>query len=250
MIYDLHRSFHDPRDYPLDPAGFAGVAGRGSRRYRVMLDHLLWGVTDLDEGIAAFEKHSGVRAAIGGRHPGAGTHNALLDLEEDCYLEIIAPDPSQENFSGFGELLRGLSTPGLVTWAARTRDVEQVAAAARGVGLDPGEIAGMSRRRPDGEVLEWRFLQIGGHPWGPLLPFFIQWLSPAHPSRAAPRGCRLEHFSLACPDPAGLLLTLSILGLDVEVWESEEPTLQAIVESPLETLILDGPPQVRGDRHD
>ncbi len=207
-----------------------------------MLDHLLWGVPDLGDGIRDFAERSGVRAAIGGRHPGVGTHNALLDLEADRYLEIIAPDPSQDHFNGFGLLLRDLTVSGLLTWAARTDDVEQVAEAASDAGMVPGEIVVMSRRKPDGSVLEWRLLQIGGHPWAPLMPFFIQWRSADHPSRDAPRDCRLESFSLAHPDPAGLRSALSSLGLDAGVRAAAEPALRAVVESSRGTVTLVGPP--------
>ena len=204
-----------------------------------MIDHLLWGVPDLGEGIRDFALRSGVQAAIGGRHPGVGTHNALLDLEEGRYLEIIAPDPSQDRLSGLGLLLQDLKVPGLVTWAAQTNDIEKVTEDARAAGMTPGEISTMSRHRPDGTVLEWRLVQIGDHPWGPLVPFFIQWLTSAHPSRDAPQGCRLTSFSLAHPDAVGLAATLSSLGLDVTVRAATEPALRAVIDSPRGTFNLD-----------
>src|SRR5438270_9647059 len=86
------------------------------------LDHLLLGVADLDRGIEWVERRTGVRAAIGGTHPGAGTRNALLSLGARHYLEIIAPDPAQHAYK-FQIDLRPLTEPHLITWAAATNDI-------------------------------------------------------------------------------------------------------------------------------
>src|SRR5512132_1912237 len=99
------------------------------------VDHLLLGVSDLDRGIAWVEKATGVKAAVGGSHPGVGTRNALLSLGGRRYLEIIAPDPAQTAFN-FRIDLRKLSEPRLITWAAAAKNVEALAKKAREVGLE------------------------------------------------------------------------------------------------------------------
>src|SRR6202162_2271358 len=73
----------------------------GAAEPPTMLDPILLGCNDLDSGIAFVEKHTGVRAAFGGVHPGRGTRNALLSLGEKHYLELIAPDPKQNSVESF-----------------------------------------------------------------------------------------------------------------------------------------------------
>ena len=55
------------------------------------VDHIMLGAANLDAGIHELEALTGVRAVYGGEHPNLGTHNALVSLGSNTYLEVIAP---------------------------------------------------------------------------------------------------------------------------------------------------------------
>jgi hypothetical protein len=199
------------------------------------VDHLLLGVADLDRGIDWIGKRSGVQAAIGGVHPGAGTRNALLSLGTSHYLEIIAPDPEQPGAKD-DRHLRELSSPRLITLALTTNDIASVAAKARKARLEVSGPEDGSRRLPSGKILRWQRLTItndlGAGSIQPV-PFFIQWApgSP-HPSLDSPPGCVLESVEFEHPDPPRLNLIFEALGLDADVAARGEVRIVARLKTP------------------
>jgi hypothetical protein len=203
----------------------------------MLIDHLIYRVPDLAGAIADVEERVGVRAQDGGKHIGLGTHNALLALGPQTYLEIIAPDPGQPQPSaprpfGLDEASRG----GLSGWAIACQDIDAAAAAARSRGYDPGEVAPMQRADPAGEVLRWR-LTLGAVAGG-LVPFLISWGDTEHPARSAPRGLILESFHLEHPDPASLAPLLNALGADAEIKLADAPALVARLNGPNGSVVL------------
>jgi len=207
-----------------------------------MLDHLLLGCNDLDHGIAFVEKHTGVRPAMGGVHPGRGTRNALLSLGPLHYLEVIAPDPAQTgNPTTKAELpamLRQLTAPTLVDWAVHTSDILGVAERWRTAGVAFHGPTQGSRARPDGKMLHWQTLNLDNDR-GALLPFFIQWgAETVHPSVDAPAGCKLESFTVVSPDSASLSAEFRKLGISVEVVTGKTAHLRAKIAGSKGTLLL------------
>lgn len=205
------------------------------RSARDAIDHLLLGVRDLDEGVAWLEQQTGVRAAVGGVHPGMGTRNALVSLGGRQYLEIIAPDPAQAAFN-FQLDIRSLAQPKLVTWAAVTTNVDEMAAMAKAAGLGVFGPRDGTRARPDGVVLRWRSVGVAAKLSSATVdpvPFFIQWAPDSkHPATDAPSGLRVASFTLRHPDPAQVQKTLSALGIDATVERSDAAGLQATLDTP------------------
>jgi catechol 2,3-dioxygenase-like lactoylglutathione lyase family enzyme len=196
-----------------------------------LLDHFILGCDDLDRGIDFVEKHTGVRAAYGGVHPGRGTRNALLSLGERKYLEIMAPDPAQQVALQIPRL-RELKEPRIVGWAVHPADVNKLASRLREAGVAFKDPQPGSRRRPDGKVLHWKSLTLIDDSNG-LLPFFIEWSADSlHPSADAPKGCQLGHFGALTPQPDDLAKLVAILQIDLPISRGEKPALQATIAGP------------------
>src|SRR5947207_15314729 len=142
------------------------------------VDHLVYATPNLDRTVMALDQLLGVRASAGGQHPGRGTRNALLAIGPHSYLEIVGPDPEQHlpaHSTWFG--IDDLQGPKLVTWAAKSSNLEELVLAARRGGVQLGPITSGSRQRPDGVTLAWRFTEPTVVQEDGLLPFFIDWKS-------------------------------------------------------------------------
>jgi hypothetical protein len=222
-------------------AGTASLFGEAMRASEHVVpvgeavDHLLLGAADLDRGIAWVERTTGVKAVIGGTHPGAGTRNALISLGRRQYLEIIAPDPLQTAYN-FHIDIRTLDEPRLITWAARTTDINAVAKVARDAGQQVFGPRDGSRARPDGTLLKWKSLgllnKLGQAEVEPI-PFFIEWAADSlHPSQDSPTGCMLQSLEIEHPNPASLVEALKKLGIEAIVKQTKGVRLRATLTTP------------------
>lgn len=196
-----------------------------------MIDHLVLAVPDLVAAMDRIESDWGVRPAMGGKHVGRGTHNALLSLGDGPYLELIAQDPEQEPGAASARFgVDQLTGPLLRTWAMKAPDIEALVARARAAGYDPGDISAMSRALPGGGLLEWKLTSKAG--LAGVLPFLIDWGNSPHPSRTSPAGCTLVSLTIEHPDPAEIRRALAALEIDVPVFEGPEPRLHAEIATP------------------
>jgi catechol 2,3-dioxygenase-like lactoylglutathione lyase family enzyme len=149
------------------------------------LDHIVIAVHDLDAAVADY-RALGFQVAIGGRHPGRTSHNALVVIADGAYLEIIAwtaPAPEERWYRRLRD-----HGEGLVDFALLPPSTAQALAEARARGLDTlvGPVDG-GRVRPDGAQLLW---QTARHAT-PDLPFLCGDITPR--ALRVPEGSVREH---------------------------------------------------------
>ena len=196
------------------------------------LDHLVYGVPELEKAVSELTDRLGVAAVYGGQHDGWGTHNAIMSLGKGAYLEIIAPDPSQPAPVGglpFG--LDRLSGPRLLTWAVRVSEIEERVTQAREAGFDPGRVSAMSRNLAGGGRLSWKLTPAQSLGDG-LVPFLIDWGSSSHPGTGASSGCSLLKLRGEHPNPSLIQYPLRVLGVTLQISEAPSVALVATLRGP------------------
>ncbi|GAG19395.1 unnamed protein product, partial [marine sediment metagenome] len=186
------------------------------------LDHVVFGVPDLESGVRSFAKALGATPAFGGRHESIGTHNAILPLRGGHYLELIAPDPSCPHPPlGVPWGLDTLEEARLITWAAATQDIDAAVERAKKAGYDPGAVIEVARDTPEGERLTWRLTISAEFAAEGLVPFLIDWGSSPHPSGTSEALCSIEGFAAEHPDPESVRAILGALGVSLDVLDVE-----------------------------
>jgi hypothetical protein len=206
------------------------------------IDHIVIGARTLEEGGDYIAAQLGQRPTPGGSHPGIGTHNLLLGLGPERYLEVIAPDPDQPapahprpfDLDDPAVALMLEAGPHLLAWVARTPVLDAVAA--RLGAAQAGEVRRWSR----GD-LTWRMaFPPQRQDMRNLIPPLIQWDqgSSGENGGAAPRladsGCRLIALEAEHPDVDRLRQALSQRGLEdaLKVRRGAHPRLVARIARP------------------
>lgn len=196
-----------------------------------MIDHLIIFTPNLELGCEYVEHHLGVRPVMGGRHPDLGTHNALLGLGPECYLEVMAPDPHALNPMNPAETALGrLTEPRLGTWVLRAENIEALHARAVGIGL--GEVREGHRDNPDGTRITWRITDPFVFPYDGVVPFLIAWGDTPHPGTRLPKVGELTGLAVEHPDAEDVEAAFKLLDVSVPVSKGARPRLHATIDTP------------------
>ena len=193
------------------------------------IDHLIFGAPSLAMGTALIYEQLGIHPTAGGQHPDYGTHNALFRIGNGTYFEVIAPDPGLAHRNP--RLWMGLDklqTPGLIWWAAKSRDIPADRQRARSAGWDPGLPMPGTRKTADGTTLRWQLTDPFHPQEGGVLPFLIDWQDSPHPSdQMPPVDCVLTELQILHPQPTRIQPYLRAIDLPFPVQEHPDPALRA-----------------------
>jgi len=187
-------------------------------RPMLTLDHLTIIAPTLAGGVAHVRDCLGIDMPFGRQHPDMGTHNHLLKLGEDVYLEVIATDPASPppaHARWFGLDDRhavqtawdaGLRLRG---WVARTQQMDAVLA-------QHGHLLGRKTQLSAGAAPPYFFaIPPGGAlPLAGVAPSVIDRGQRPPPIAAMPDlGAQLGSFTVEHPDPAMVRDLYAALGI-------------------------------------
>lgn len=196
------------------------------------LDHLMWEELTLEAGETRFADATGIKPAFGGKHPRSGTHNSLLSLGHEMYLEVISLDPDHPKTA---ELLESASpdfVPKLIAFGVKAADLNHVERLVAKSNLEVTQRHDVARQSPSGEVWTWKTLVVGGHTFGNCLPFFNRSQNALHTSEASPKGCELLEFTVGHPDSETLSRLYQEMEIGVPVIQTKHPHLRATLRTP------------------
>jgi hypothetical protein len=152
---------------------------------------------------------------FGGVHGKMGTHNHLMQLGSDTFLEIIAiahaiEPPDRPRWFGLDDAFirqRIEKQPALLAWVVNTDHIDGLIKQAN---FSTGKAERISRGN-----LTWYFglPEDGRLLAGGMLPYAIQWRTDHHPSaNMVDLGCRLQRLEIHHPYPQWLQAALASIG--------------------------------------
>jgi hypothetical protein len=204
------------------------------------IDHLVIGAGSLEQGVDYVREYLGVSMPYGGVHEKMGTHNHLMQLGNDIFLEIIAINhsiepPARPRWFGLDDAFIRQKIeiqPALLAWVVNTQNIGRLMKQAA-FSLGTAELI----RRGN---LSWYFglPEDGRLIAGGMLPYAIEWQTDKHPSaNMADLVCRFQGLEIYHPYPRWLQSALSSVGaLDLvtiqALAKNKPPYMIAYIDTP------------------
>lgn len=186
---------------------------------KLFLDHIAVAARTLAEGVAYVERQLGVSVPPGGEHRQMGTHNHLLRLDDDLFLEVIATNPNapmtRKRWFALDDpqMQAGLRPARLCSWVVRTEVIDELLPT---LPKECGPAVAISRGS-----FSWKISvpDDGSLPYAGAFPTVIEWSSPGpHPAvNMIDHGCALLRLEVEHPESATIAKTLQPLFKDPRV---------------------------------
>ena len=207
------------------------------------IDHIVIGAANLISGTNILEKKLGTEFSPGGEHKIMGTHNQLLKLQSDIYLEVIANNPnvdkpSRPRWFSLDEARtkeKIKHSPRVLCWALEVDNIEDTV---KKCGYNPGEILKISR----GE-LTWKITvpSNGMLAENGVLPALIEWPTDQHPTKKLTNNkVSINKLSLFHPEPNKIKSIISNLIESDLIHVSESlPKIELILTTQNGKVVID-----------
>jgi len=168
------------------------------------IDHIVIGALNLISGTSTMESKLSHKFSPGGEHKVMATHNNLLKLQSDIYLEIIANNPNADkpsrprwfSLDEHNIIEKIKNAPRALCWVLEVENIEDTV---KNCGYNPGEILKLSRNGMNWKVTvppDGRLIDNG------ILPILIEWNKDQHPStKLINSKVSLKKLRLYHPDP-------------------------------------------------
>ncbi|EZH65429.1 hypothetical protein DH09_17540 [Bacillaceae bacterium JMAK1] len=166
--------------------------------------------------------NKGFHAVEGGRHEHRGSYNTLLHFgieyieflaidDFELFKRVGAQDVKDSPFYAIGD---DQFVEGFYKVCIRTKNLDDLAERFRKKGLQVNGPVPLSRKRPDGTLLEWSLLFVGDESSDLPLPFFIDWHETDEERIASLKDANVIH-----PHEAG---NTSITGFTMAVHDAKQ----------------------------
>jgi hypothetical protein len=208
------------------------------------LDHIAIIAPSLKAGMIWVRECLGLLPGMGGQHAQMGTHNMLLRLGHDFFLEVIAvdpnaPEPAQKRWFGLGDAAdvdaqwtAGCRLRGMVARTEQLSDLSSANPALHGkpMRVTRGEREWLFAIRPDGQL-----------PMTGAVPHLMDWgtQGPAAP-KMPEAGCSLLRLVLETPEPEAVRAAHQAIGLSCgpDIRRGARTKLSAIIQTPTGVHLL------------
>ncbi len=198
------------------------------------VDHVVYCTYNLSSGIEYIAQVTGVRPEIGGRHLTKGTHNAILKIGKKAYLEILAPDPKNEDIIGPRWMgIDLLTSPKITRWAVNSIAIGAESKILRSFRPQYGKLESGSRLLNGDQMLTWQLTDPLSLPEIDIIPFLIDWKGSPHPADRMQQKCSLIDINLKYPDPEQSNKLFTRLGLGIQAKDDPYPEIQISLDTPL-----------------